>query len=250
MPSTGEDHASALARARRGALPSLASEGNRRTDSSMLLERRLDLSPPAFACEIEAACAPAASAGVCFHEHDCGPLEHPNHRIAVGATARFLPSYPGRGQSPKGLEVRGRGKPLLDALRGDCSSRRLCPNPDRFERLLSRPSFSRPVRSDAGREGDRHRVASMQGSQATGPCDAELPRRNPTFTNPRHLPSRGRSRTNEGSCRSASRATVCRRLFHCRGSRAGDARVDPGSSADRMRRLASQPLVDPPQRPS
>jgi hypothetical protein len=126
---------------------------NRRTDSSMLPEPRLDLSPPAFACEIEAACASAASAGICFHEHDCGPLEHPNRRIAVGATARFLPSYPGRGQSPKGLEVRGRGKPLLDALRGDCSSRRLCPNPDRFERLLSRPSFSRPVRSDVGERG-------------------------------------------------------------------------------------------------
>jgi hypothetical protein len=35
MPSTGEDHASALARARRGAPPTLANEGGRRTFSSM-----------------------------------------------------------------------------------------------------------------------------------------------------------------------------------------------------------------------
>jgi hypothetical protein len=35
MPSTGGDHASALARARRGALLSSADEGNRRTGSSM-----------------------------------------------------------------------------------------------------------------------------------------------------------------------------------------------------------------------
>jgi len=49
-----------------------------------------------------------------------------------------------------------------------------------------------------GREGYRHRVACLQGARATGPCDAELPRRNQAFTNPRHLPSRGRSRRNEG----------------------------------------------------
>jgi hypothetical protein len=35
IPSTGGDHASALARARRGALLSSADEGNRRTGSSM-----------------------------------------------------------------------------------------------------------------------------------------------------------------------------------------------------------------------
>jgi hypothetical protein len=50
-------------------------------------ERRLDLSPPAFAREIEAACAAPASADVRFHEHDCGPLEHPDHRICGRATA-------------------------------------------------------------------------------------------------------------------------------------------------------------------
>jgi hypothetical protein len=107
----------------------------------------------------------------------------------------------------------------------DCSSRRLGPDLDRSGRLLSRPSLSRPVRSDAGREGYRHRIACLHGSRTTGPCDAELPRRNPTFTNPRHLPSRDRSRTNEGSCRSASRAAVRRRLFHRLRARAGDART-------------------------
>ena len=152
--------------------------------------------------------------------------------------------YLGRGQPPNGLEVRGRGKPILGAPRGDCSSRGLCPNLDRSGRLLSRPSFSRPVRSDVGREGYRHRVACLQGARATGPCDAELPRRNPTFTNPRHLPSRGRSRRNEGSCCSASRAAVRRRLFHCQRIRAGDARADTDSSVNREWRPANQPLVD------
>jgi len=78
MPSTGGDHASALARARRGALSLLASEGSHRACSPMLLEHRLDLSPRAFAREGEAACASPASADPCFHEHDCGPLEHPS----------------------------------------------------------------------------------------------------------------------------------------------------------------------------
>jgi hypothetical protein len=44
VPSTGEDHASALARARRGALPALADGGSRRTCSSDVRRHRLDLS--------------------------------------------------------------------------------------------------------------------------------------------------------------------------------------------------------------
>jgi hypothetical protein len=84
------------------------------------------------------------------------------------------------------------------APRRDCSPRRLRPDLDRFGRLLSRPLPSRPVRSDVGRGEGRHRGARLQGTRATGPCGAELPRRNPTLTNPRHLPSQGRSRTNEG----------------------------------------------------
>jgi hypothetical protein len=178
------------------------------------------------------------------------PTNTPTTESAAGTTARSRPSCLDRGQSPKRLVVRGRGKPLLDVPRGDCSSRRLGPDLDRSGRLLSRPSLSRPVRSDAGREGYRHRIARLHGSRTTGPCDAELPRRNPTFTNPRHLPSRDRSRTNEGSCRSASRDAVRRRLFHRLRARTGDARTNADSSANRMRKPANQLLVDRPQRPS
>ena len=65
----------------------------------------------------------------CLHEHDHGPLEHPGRR---GGRSGRLPvsktGLPDRGQPPNGLEVRGRGTPLLGAPRGDCSPRRLRPN--------------------------------------------------------------------------------------------------------------------------
>lgn len=100
-------------------------------------------------------------------------------------------------------QVRGQGprRPFPGAPRGDCSSRRLRPNLDRSGRLLSRSSPSCPVRSDAGRERCRRRVARLQGPRARGSCDAEVPRRSPTSTNPRHLLSRGRPRTDGGACR-------------------------------------------------
>lgn len=81
MPSTGEDHANPLARARRGAPPHVGQRGRPPHIFIDVREHRLDLSSPAVACELEAACAPAASADRCFHEHDRGPHEHPNHRI-------------------------------------------------------------------------------------------------------------------------------------------------------------------------
>jgi hypothetical protein len=138
----------------------------------------------------------------CFHEHDCGPLEHPGHRICGRGDCPLLDRVsPIEGNHRMGSRSGVEEQPILDAPRGDCSPRGLCPNPDRFGRLLSRPSLFHPVRSDAGRERDRHRARACKATRATGPCDAGLPRRSPTFTSPRHLPSRGRSRANEGSCR-------------------------------------------------
>lgn len=101
------------------------------------------------------------------------------------------------------------------------------PTSTRFGRLVSRPSLSRPVRSDVGRDGYRHHNTRLQGARAIGRWDAALPRRSPTFTNPRRLPSQGRSRTNEGRPPASKLAgKSCRRLFHRRGARTGDARAD------------------------
>jgi hypothetical protein len=93
---------------------SLASDGSRRTCSSMFENDRLDLSLPAFACWLEAACAPLASAEQCSREHDRGPPEHPDRRIAVGATAWLDRVTPIHGNHRNRLEVRGRGKPFLE----------------------------------------------------------------------------------------------------------------------------------------
>jgi hypothetical protein len=229
VPSTREDRASLFRELPRSAA-SLAGEHSCRTCSSTFENDRLDLSPPAFACELEAACAPLASAEQCSCEHDRGPPERPYRRIAVGATAWLDRVAPNPRQSPKQAGGQGpRRNRSSCAPRGDCSSRRLRPDLDRFECLLSRPPLSRPVRSDVGSEGGRHRGARLQGTRATGPCDAELPRRNSTFTSPRHFPSQGRSRTNEGSftVRASPSGGVADAFFTAEVVRARDARTKP-----------------------
>jgi hypothetical protein len=143
MPSTREDHAGALSRARRerrlagrrGQPPHVFTD---------VREHRLDLSRLAFAGSLQAACASLASADKCLHEHDCGPLEHPGRRICGRGDCHVRSSCLDRGQSPSRPEVRGRGQPVLDAPRDDCSARRLCPNLDPLGRLLSRSSLSCP----------------------------------------------------------------------------------------------------------
>lgn len=179
----------------------------------------------------------------CLHEHDHGPLEHPGRR---GGRSGRLPvsktGLPDRGQPPNGLEVRGRGTPLLGAPRGDCSPRRLRPNlaplrappvamvtllpcPERRGERGTPPSPG----TDAGRRGRACRATPARGS-----CDAAPPRRGPMFTNPRHLPSRGRSRTNGGRPRPAELTRSWRqRLFHRPETAQGNACLDPDSSTDR-----------------
>jgi hypothetical protein len=197
MPSTGEDRTSALS----SACAERCLAGRRRQPPHVFTdvrEHRLDPSTARFR---------GWTGGRARLSGFCRRMS-PRARLWTARAPR--PPYPRPGrlpfdrvastgeQSPNGTEVRGRGQPCLGAPREDCSPRRLRPNLDLFGRLLSRPSLSCPVRSDAGRKGDRHRSARLQGSRATGSCDAELPRRSPTLTNPRHLPSQGRSRTNEG----------------------------------------------------
>ena len=174
----------------------------------------------------------------------------PAAESAAGATARFDRVTPIEGNHRMGSRSGVEEQPVLDAPRGDCSPRRLRPNLDPLGRLLSRPSLSCPVRSDAGRKRGRHRNARLQGSRATGPCVVELPRRSQTTTCPRRLPSQGRSRTNEG-CRRASKldGREADAFFTAEVTAREDARSAPGSSVDRSRRPANQPVVDRPQRP-
>jgi hypothetical protein len=145
----------------------------------------------------------------------------------VGATAWLRPGFPRIGGNHRmgtrtgAEENRSSTLPAAIARPGD-----FAPTSTVFRCLLSRPSLAHPVWSDVGREGGRLRGARLQGSRAIGRCHAALPRRSATLTCPRHLPSQGRSRTNEGSfCCSASRAAVRPTPFSPPGARAGDARV-------------------------
>jgi hypothetical protein len=68
---------------------------------------------PLFASVWQAGCASAASANVCFHEHDHGPLEHP------GPPNPWLGRLPDRwrvasppGRPPEVRRARGREKPI------------------------------------------------------------------------------------------------------------------------------------------
>lgn len=86
-------------------------------------EHRLDLSSLAFACEVEAARAPSASADQCLHEHDSGPLEHPSRRICgwgdcpasiESPRSRAITEWV-RGQGPRKTDPRRSPRRLLAA---------------------------------------------------------------------------------------------------------------------------------------
>ena len=199
--------------------------------------RRPDLSPDRFHGGIEAACAPSASADGCLHEHDHGPLEHPDRRVCDRGDCRSsfrVASIEGNhrmGSRPGAEEHRSSALPVAIARHGD-----FAPTSITSRCLLSRPPLSRPVRSDVGREGYRRRAACLHGAPQRGPCGDELPRRNPTFTSPRHLPSRDRSRTNEGFLRGSKLPWSCADTFFTAGEPGGGTpNSDPDSSANRPR---------------
>lgn len=101
---------------------------------------RLDLLSSAFAGEGEgeATRAPAISAGGCLHEHDCGPLEHPDPRRSragrLPCSGRKLPSVR---DSHRRCSRSGAELPMLDLPGHDCACPRLRPDPDRSEHLVS-----------------------------------------------------------------------------------------------------------------
>jgi len=83
-------------------------------------------------------------------------------------------------------------EPNLDIPHRDCSRRRLRPNPDRSGHLLSRTPHFALSGETRGRCGIAAVAPACTARATRGSCDARLPRRRPTFTNPRGLLSRGR----------------------------------------------------------
>jgi hypothetical protein len=163
-------------------------------------EHRLDLSSSRFRVGERGR---ARSSGFCrsiFPRARPGTARTPSPlNLRWGRLPDSGPGFPGRGNHRMGTrsgaeENRSSTLPVTIARPGD-----FAPTSTVFRCLLSRPSLPHPVWSDVGREGGRHRNANLQGSRTTGRCHAALPRRSSTLTCPRHLPSQGRSRTNEGS---------------------------------------------------
>jgi hypothetical protein len=116
----------------------------------------------------------------------------PNHRIRGWDDCRPGESCLFLGATAGGTQGQGSRKTDLDTPHHDCSRRRLCPNPDRSRHLVSRAPFFHPVRRDAGRERVAAATTACTAAATRGSCDARLPRRSPTFTNPRGLPLKGR----------------------------------------------------------
>jgi hypothetical protein len=186
----------ALSRARRLALPRLAGRRTCRVLSSMCKTPTRPL-PGRFRGRDEATRALTISAGGCLHEHDCGPLEHPDPRnprrddchapagscLLIGAAAEAL-----RGQ---GSSNRCSTFPVAIARARD-----LAPTP------IAPGTWCRETPSPAGleRRGGRSDAASVERACKARPpegrCGGGHPRRCPALTNPRCLLSQGRSRTN------------------------------------------------------
>jgi hypothetical protein len=166
--------------------------------------------PPVLTGWLGAACAPAASASSCLHEHDHGPLEHPDRRVCVRDDCQLRQRV-----SPEARAIakraRGQGQGNTAPLR---SPRRLLapetspqPWPASGASCRGFPPFA--LSGETRGEGETaiawHGVSDVpqracKATRRGGPCDTAPPRRGPMFTNPRHLPSRGRSKTNGGAC--------------------------------------------------
>jgi len=156
---------------------------------------RLDLCSLAVAGAFKAERASTVSASGCFREHDNGPLERPDHRKVMGRlpeSERKSPFDRGNRRSYAGSGVENtesRHSPRGIAPGGD-----FAPTPDRFEHLVSRTSPA-SLPGETREESDAADAAhTCIARAARGSCDARFPRRNPTLTNPRGLPSSGRSR--------------------------------------------------------
>lgn len=181
---------------------------------------------PLFAGRIEAARAPTTSADGRLHEHDHGPPEHLDPR---NPRSGRLPGLDRKSPSVRGSRrsLSGSGAGLTDARhsRRDCSRRRLRPNPDRPGHLSSQDATPRRSGATRRRTGAASDERSSKERPPSGRHGAGHPRRGPASTDPRCLPSRGRSRANWHVPVSQGRQTWSRRLFHHRRGTQEDACV-------------------------
>lgn len=178
-----------------------------------------------------------------LHEHDHGPLEHPDRRVCVRDDCLLRTRVsPDRGPSPKELEVRGRRTPLFCAPRGDCSPRRLRPN---LGPLRAPPVAVLPLSPCPERRGERGRPPSSSAEHRASHGALAWRHRGQGRVTP-HLreeagrpPTRGtfhpeavRERTAAAPGQRAD-PEPHQRLFHRPGKEQGDACSDPDGSIDR-----------------
>jgi len=200
VPSAGEDPMPerAFAGSFNEAPPPLANGGCRRTFSSRFENLDQTRLPRAAVAGVSwAACASTASANVSLHEHDHGPLEHPgppnpwSGRLPVDRKKLSIDGDRRRCAGPGAENYRISAFPVEIARDGDFAPTPIAPGTS----CRDRRSSPCPERR-GGKSGIANVAPAYTTAATTGSCDARLPRRSPTFTNPRGLPSPGPS--NEG----------------------------------------------------
>lgn len=168
----------------------------------------------------------------------------PTAESAGGATALVRPSYPDRGQSPNGLEVRGRGDrsstfPAAIARHGDFAPTSTVSGTScRGHRPLALSGVTR-AEGDAAIASRACKARERKGRATPG--FREEARRSPTRGTFHHAAVRERTEAQavQTSCPAAGR-----RLFHRRDFRAGDARAESDGSANRSGRPANRARTD------
>lgn len=242
MPSTGGDHASALSRARVERCPA----GRRGFAAARDHRCSVTSTRPLAAPFSRVARGRVRSCGFCRNHVSTSTTTDRSSIPAAGvgdrddcqSRKRVSPIEGSRrmGSRSGAEEHRSSALPAVIAHHGD-----FAPTSLRSGRLLSRWSplaLSGETRGEgdtafARREG-RTPLRACKATPARGSCDTAPPRRGPMLTNPRHLPPRGRSRTNGGRLWPAELTRSWhQRLFHRPETAQGNACLDPDGSTDR-----------------
>jgi len=157
---------------------------------------RLDPSPRRFRGRLMAACASTTSADRCFNEHDHGPLEHPCRDKQQG----WPPLSIDRRLSIDGYRRRSSRSGVEDHRAstfppGIAPEKDFAPTPIASDTSCRGHCLS-PCLESTRVTGEAAGAASASKARvAGGRCIARFPRRNPTSSRPRCLPSQGRPRT-------------------------------------------------------
>jgi len=156
-------------------------------------KRRLDfLMPAALAEASEAACASTTSAKRCFYEHDYGPREHPRPLTWLGRLPDRLKVALQSPATAEGTQGQGSRNRISTLTTGIAHGGDFAPTPI-ASGTSCREHHPSPCPERRGGENGFAAIALACTANATkGSCDARLPRRSPTLTNPRGLPLKGR----------------------------------------------------------